>query len=235
MSYKNLLPLGNSKLGKMVHHWSLPANEIVCVMATALCASLCYAKKGRYRGKRVKDSYDENYQLSLEPKFGGLMVGLIRALFVRVVRIHASGEFYSIPYINKWTSIVRRSPNATFYCYTRCWQDKNMLPHLVELAGEPNFHMWWSCDKETGPPPYVKGVRSAYLKTGNNDDPWFEVDLYFRDAYRTKGVMKFGNDRTLVCPSENGVTKTTCSQCQLCFTDCVVPRSKEVFQLEEVC
>ena len=34
-------------------------------------------------------------------------------------RIHASGEFYSQVYVDKWTEIVSMNPDITFYAYTK--------------------------------------------------------------------------------------------------------------------
>jgi len=221
------LPLrpGNTKLGLLVHQWSIPSGlRHICVGASEICLMLCYAMRHHYRRDGVKDAMDRNYKVSLRKDFVAIMLGWIRSLFVRVVRVHASGEFYSEEYVRKWISIVERTPKVTYYAYTRSWSDPEVYSALKELARLPNFVMWWSCDRATGAPPRNAGVRRAYLSIADDDVPKFHVDLVFRNNSKT--VMKWLNG-ALVCPPENGATKTTCSLCQICFKRDAVPRKKE--------
>jgi hypothetical protein len=215
---------GNSKLGKLVHHWSLPAViASVCVCASDLCRKLCYAAQGFYNYDNVKKALAENHKESLRPDFPVLVQGWLRVLFVRVLRIHASGEFYSAAYVKKWIEIVRKSPNVEFYAYTRSWRRQAILTQLQVLSELPNMTLWFSCDQETGQPPAVPGVRTAYLMIGDDDIPAFPVDLVFRDKDKT--MLKWVGS-AIVCPAENGVTKTTCSTCQLCFRSKPLPQRK---------
>jgi hypothetical protein len=214
---------GNTKLGSLVHQWSIPSGlRHICVGASEICLMLCYAMQHHYRRDGVKDAMARNYKVSLRKDFVAIMLGWVRSLFARVVRVHASGEFYSEEYVRKWIEIVKRTPQVTYYAYTRSWADPEVYPALKELARLPNFIMWWSCDRATGAPPVVAGVRRAYLSIADDDTPRFKVDLVFRNNSKT--VMKWLNG-ALVCPPENGVTKTTCSQCQLCFKRDAIPRN----------
>lgn len=212
---------GNSKLGPLIHHWSIPAIILsICVGATALCRKLCYAMQGHYNQRNVKEALLRNYEESLRDDFVTLACGWIRALFVRVIRIHASGEFYSTTYVDKWIEIARRNPQVTFYAYTRSWRKEPILERLIELSKLPNVWLWFSCDQESGPPPVVSRVRRAFLMVDDADVPQFPVDLIFRD--KDKSTLKWVGP-SLVCPAENGVTSTTCSQCQLCFRNQPMP------------
>jgi hypothetical protein len=206
---------GNTKLGSLIHQWSIPsAIRKICIGATLLCLALCYAAQGHYRQGNVKQALARNYDLSRRNGFIAAICMWLNSLFVRVLRIHASGEFYSAAYAQKWITIVKRNPKVFFYAYTRSWRDPDVLPRLVELAALNNFQLWFSCDRETGAPPLIPGILRAYLMVDDNDIPAFEVDLIFRDNKKT--VLKKVND-VLVCPPENGVTDLTCSQCQYCF------------------
>ena len=51
----------------------------------------------------------------------------------------------------------------------------------------------------------------------DSDEPKYKVDLVFRNSTTT--TMKYTSNGSLVCPYDNGVTKTTCSSCKICFTD----------------
>lgn len=215
--------LGNTKLGNLIHHWSIPSGlEKICVGATALCLSLCYAMRHHYLRKNVKTALARNFNLAIREDFHELAIGWIKSLFCRVVRVHPSGEFFSTSYVKQWIKVAKASPKVTFFAYTRSWRDKDVLRELKKLAREPNFYLWFSCDKDTGKPPKVKGVRFAYLMYDDNDIPSFKVDLVFRNKTRQK--MKWVNG-TLVCPEENGVTDITCSKCKLCFNERPIPRN----------
>lgn len=215
---------GNRKLGLLVHQWSIPSGlRHICVGASSICLMLCYAMQHNYCRDNVKDALKKNYKKTLRKDFVALMCGWIRSMFVRVVRVHASGEFYSAEYVWKWIAITRRNPKIIFYAYTRSWSDPETYEALKVLAREPNFIMWWSCDRATGAPPRNRGVRRAYLSISDDDVPRFKVDLVFRNNTRTVQKWLAG---ALVCPVENGVTKTTCSLCQLCFKRDDLPRKE---------
>lgn len=223
---------GNRKLGLLVHQWSIPSGlKKICVGASAVCLLLCYAMQNHYLRPTVKEALNRNYKESLRKDFVAVMCGWIRSMFARIVRVHASGDFYSEEYVRKWIEITRRSPGITFFAYTRSWNKPEVLVALRELARMPNFVMWWSCDRETGAPPITPGVRRAFLMTSNSDLPKFKVDLVFRSQHRT--VMKWVKE-ALVCPVENGVTTTTCSRCQLCFKREPMPRQKVNSMKDEV-
>ena len=215
---------GNTKLGVLVHHWSIPSGlRDICVGASSLCLMLCYAMRQHYHRQTVKDALARNYQESLRKDFVSVVCGWLRSLFARVVRVHASGEFYSKEYVEKWIEIAKRNRRIEFYAYTRSWRDPEIYPALIQLSRMPNFTLWWSCDRETGAPPRIKGIRRAYLMVDDQDVPKYWVDLVFRE--KTKTQMKWVN-RALVCPPENGITKTTCSHCQLCWSKKDMPREK---------
>jgi len=219
-----MLRPGNTKLGLLVHQWSIPSGlRHICVGASSLCLLLCYAMRQHYCRDNVKAAHARNYKESLRKDFVALMGGWIRSVFARIVRVHASGEFYNAEYVRKWISIANRNPKITFYAYTRSWRDPDIYEALKDLAKVPNFVLWWSCDRETGAPPRIKGVRRAYLMLNDEDVPKFAVDLVFRE--KTKTVMKWVNG-ALVCPPENGVTNTTCSRCQMCFNGKEMPKEK---------
>jgi|TARA_R110002051_G_scaffold324070_2_gene419903 hypothetical protein len=183
---------------------------------------MCYALKGFFLMPNVSDAHKRNYEESLEDDFVQRTNTDIRRNFMQVVRVHVGGDFYSVEYIHKWIKIAQLNPAVVFYAYTRSWRDPEFLVHLSQLGMEPNFYMWWSCDRETGPPPTSKFANVAYLMENDDDLPAYGVDLVFRDSAAT--VLKYIPKGSLVCPYDNGITETTCSQCKICFRDEVVPR-----------
>tara|TARA_R110002020_G_scaffold354958_6_gene567698 strand:+ start:3160 stop:3849 length:690 start_codon:yes stop_codon:yes gene_type:complete len=213
---------GNTKLGKLIWGWTLPALLTICIGASDVCRRLCYALKGFFLMGTVKESHKRNYEESLGDDFVQRMNTDIRRNFAQVVRVHVGGDFYSVEYIHKWIKVVRANPAVLFYAYTRSWRDPEFLVHLSQLGMEPNFHMWWSCDRETGEPTASRFAKTAYLMENDDDLPPYKVDLVFRD--KATAVLKYTPEGSLVCPYDNGITETTCSQCKICFRDEVVPR-----------
>lgn len=219
------LTLGNSKLGVLIHQWSIPAALAhICVGATALCIKLCYATRNHFRRTGVKNALAANFQSLLRRNFVSHTVAWIRANYVRNVRIHVSGDFHAASAVRKWQQIAKRNPNVRFFAYTRSWRKPAILAELRQFAQLPNVSLWFSCDRETGIPPRTRNVRRAYLMQTDDDRPRYNVDLFFRNNANT--VLKWV-DGTLVCPSENGVTTTTCSQCRLCLIKRAMPRQRQ--------
>jgi len=210
----------NSKLGFLIHSWSIPAGKNwSCPGESCLCRKRCYARKGFFLMPNVHACHTRNFDFSKDAGFVLWMIGALAACFVRVMRIHVSGDFYDVEYIRKWIEIVRKSPRQQFFAYTRSWRVEEMLPELVALAGMDNFQMWWSIDRETGPAPLIRGVRRAYMAIDDVDAELApdDCDLVFRDQRST--VMKKANG-IQVCPPENGVStkvKITCSNCGICW------------------
>jgi hypothetical protein len=212
---------GNSKLGKKIHQWSLPAGiRKICIGATARCLKICYALRHHYLRPNVQNSLAINYKLSLSNKFVPFVFSYLQLLIVFIVRIHASGDFYSPGYVRKWIRIIKSRPDVTFYAYTRSWRrgdgknNDEMILALTELAALPNARLWLSCDVDTGKAVDIPHTSVCYLQSDDRDVPPYKVDLFFRNKRNT--ISKRVNN-TLVCPVENGVTSTTCSACQLCF------------------
>jgi len=113
----------------------------------------------------VSESHKRNFKYSQQPEFTDWMVSTLESNFVRVMRIHVSGDFYSNPYIHKWIEVIERSRSIQFFAYTRSWRVDHMLPELVKLAGLPNMELWWSIDRETGPAPTIWLSTTSTLKT----------------------------------------------------------------------
>jgi hypothetical protein len=213
--------LGNSKLGKKIHQWSIPAGiGDICIGATKKCLMLCYALRSHYRRKNVQRCLDRNYKLSLTNRFVSFVLSYLVLFAVAIVRIHAAGDFYSPGYVRKWIRIAKSRPDVVFYAYTRSWRREDgkdnsaMIAALAELAALPNMRLWLSCDCDTGPAVEIPNTNRCYLQEDNLDLPNYKVDLFFRNK-RTTVVKKVNG--TLVCPVENGTTTTTCSACKLCF------------------
>lgn len=217
-----MLTPGNTKLGN-IHNWSIPAIK-TCPGRSSFCESICYATNGRYRANNVQAAHARNLELCKTAGWTSDMIDEINKKPLSTVRIHAAGDFYDLPYIRKWHTIVKACPDTKFYAYTRSWNRAGLLEGLTKLASESNFEMWWSWDHDMPDPPDITGIRICYLMRDDQDAPPRPVDLVFRDTPPKSSVMKRVND-SLVCPYEQNVRnsagdkpKMSCESCGICFS-----------------
>lgn len=223
------LVYGNSKLGK-VWNWSIPAIK-TCPGSTALCRRLCYAHRGFYRYRSTAEALDSNFRQAKLARFTSYVIKKIHEEGIRLMRVHASGDFFNLAYAEKWYDIFKITRTTThFWFYTRSWRIppgtkgealrearklRNMIKKIAKL---PNVSVFLSADKETGQPPAWPKTRVAYLMMHDDDVPKYRSDLMFRDNPKTVMQIEPTHGVT-VCPVEQGVereTKITCETCRLC-------------------
>lgn len=221
---RKLLNPGNSKLGESVYSFSLPAGDS-CLGQTAICASHCYAKSGFFRYANVQSKYQDAYVLVRDTPglFVAQMNRELATLRPHTVRIHASGDFFSLSYVGAWAEIMRRNPSTSFYAYTRSWRIPTLRDALEAVAENVgNFRLWFSCDQESGIPE--TGHSIAWMQTATDDLP--PVPLRAGDVvFRTRKPRAVPTKRiglALVCPKENGnkqeaLTTLTCGTCRYCL------------------
>jgi hypothetical protein len=209
---------GNSKLGKPIITWSIPAGS-TCPGKSAPCG-VCYAQTGFFHMNNVKTSLEKNLELAQKSDFVDYAVSELTRLKAKVVRIHVAGDMYDVLYTRKWLKIIKLLPNVRFFLYTRSWRIPEIRSILTKMSKLPNLRMWWSVDWDTGKPINKPSkVRLAYLQMDNEDIPTFKVDLIFRHKTLHNIVMKKINS-ALICPVENGVNVDfTCAKCGFCWRD----------------
>ena len=106
---------------------------ICCPYASAGCAIACYAKTGLHHMATVKAAREESYKASLQVNFSEKMIYTIEVELtsrryagnVMIVRVHESGDFYSLEYLKKWVKIFRHfmeSKSVTFCFYTKSFE-----------------------------------------------------------------------------------------------------------------
>ena len=121
----------NSKMKKTslknnakIFNFSIPAyktksGKITCPFAAA-CVKYCYAQKGNYtRFPIVQELMEKKYEISKQNNFNSLMNEEIKKKKATHVRIHDSGDFYSVKYLQKWIQIAEFNPSIIFYAYTK--------------------------------------------------------------------------------------------------------------------
>jgi len=115
----------NSKIKKTaklnnvrLFEFNLPAVS-TCPFADT-CEEICYADKGTFKYPVVQAKYHSNYELT---KNKDLFMKVVQSEIIKkrieYVRIHSSGDFYNLKYLNAWIEIARSNPNVIFYGYTK--------------------------------------------------------------------------------------------------------------------
>lgn len=141
-----LLIDGNSKLGKGVWTFStLPGTakstiEIngveYSVFGTCPCdCKGCYAKTGFYNMPSV---FKSNFIKTWLSRFAidfvkRAIIAQIEADNIKLVRIHASGDFFSAEYINAWREIVKACGATLFWTYTKNAEAENAFNDLENI------------------------------------------------------------------------------------------------------
>lgn len=117
----------NSKMkkstGKKTYNWGIPAYRSsdgfkTCPNAAA-CAKGCYATMGAYLFSNVAKVFEQRLKLAQSPNFVLIMNAEIKRRNVEKLRIHDSGDFFSVEYLERWLAIMRANPQCTFYAYTK--------------------------------------------------------------------------------------------------------------------
>jgi len=135
-----MLTNGNSKLGKGIWAFNLPRSS--CHHKTEYCDKYCYAKRGTFATTGVKRAMTLNLRESMKDDFVDRIVGQIRAFYIRYVRIHPSGDFYSQEYVDKWLEIAKQRPETHFLVYTRNYE--------ADFSQRPNnFKIYYTIDEAT--------------------------------------------------------------------------------------
>ena len=107
-----------------IFNFSIPAyktkgGKITCPFAKD-CIKYCYAQKGNYtRFPIIQELMEKKYNITKQDNFILLMNEEIEKKKAKYIRIHDSGDFYSVKYLQKWVDIAIQNKNVIFYAYTK--------------------------------------------------------------------------------------------------------------------
>ena len=133
-----LLIDGNAKIGKSCYHFStLPTRKEFTVIVNEISYTLsgtckcncvgCYAEKGNYRYQSTKNALGMRTLVirnDIQWFINAVMAQII-ADKIKLVRIHAAGDFDSLEYVKAWQYIVENNPNVVFWTYTKVKEYEN--------------------------------------------------------------------------------------------------------------
>ena len=152
---------GNGKIGD-VFTFSLPS-KATCPGASEWCLKRCYAHRYERMRPACKRAYQRNLVLAQRPdEFVRVMTGVLPRI-LPCMRIHVSGDFYDLRYIEAWTHICLAFPQTFFWSYTRSWSVSRLLPALERLRVLKNVQLFASTDPTMPVPP--EGWRVAFIET----------------------------------------------------------------------
>lgn len=127
-----MLVNGNEKIGKGIYHFStLPGTKEYTVtingkeyqtIGTCVRDCIgCYAMTGNYRYSNTINNIGIRNVLARD--YMGWIEKAIKAQIeaenIKFIRIHASGDFFSIAYAEMWKRIAIAFPGVTFWTYTK--------------------------------------------------------------------------------------------------------------------
>lgn len=123
--------------------WNLPYKS-TCPYATELCKKICYAKKAEDAYPDCNPSRVHHLEESKRNDFALRMAYTILSIAMKdrsgrkvVVRIHESGDFYSLEYLKKWLAVMDmcKGANVQFLAYTKSFPffDGRTLPKNFSL------------------------------------------------------------------------------------------------------
>ena len=133
---------GNSKLAKLdTVSFNIPAFRSAdgfetCPKAGA-CATLCYARQGRYMMPNVAATREFNLRIvrgDLQ-QFVVWATEDLQRIKNKIVRVHDSGDFFSQAYMDAWFEIAGRFPEKKFYAYTKSLHlDRSRQPENFQIV-----------------------------------------------------------------------------------------------------
>lgn len=150
---------GNKKVGD-VFTFSLPSYT-TCPGASPWCLKHCYAYRYEKLRPACRSAYDRNLALAQNTeKFVETMIGVLPRI-LPCMRIHVSGDFFNVEYVNAWLRISSAFPQTLFWTYTRSWIVPELREPLEQLQSLPNFQLLASTDPTMPRPP--KDWRVAFI------------------------------------------------------------------------
>lgn len=139
---KTLLGTGNSKTSKnalKTATFGLPRGK-TCPQA-GTCKRVCFGGKGSYLYPSVKACQARRLVATKAASFEVRVQAELTKGRFQAVRVHDTGDFYTLSYLKRWLKLARSNPNVLFYAYTT-----SILMVQGVRGGLPaNFKVIYSC------------------------------------------------------------------------------------------
>jgi hypothetical protein len=179
-----------------------------CPGATSECLAICYASRPVAERGAVYEMWAKNSDSDDVPPIPD---------DCKLLRIHVSGDFTSVDYINDWCLRLAERPDVRAWAYTRSWRVPKLLPALERLRAMPNIQLFASMDQShTDEPP--KGWRRAWIDGDTRAGQPLNLVAHHRGSERMREHNFATNDGTMtyVCPEETK-RRESCEKCNYCI------------------
>src|SRR3990167_6387334 len=132
---------GNSKLAKLdTVSFNIPAFRSAdgfhtCPKAGA-CATMCYARQGRYMMPNVAATREFNLDIVRGDlnHFINSAIDDLGRIKQSIIRVHDSGDFFSQAYMDAWFTLAAYFPSKKFYAYTKSLHlDRSKKPSNFQI------------------------------------------------------------------------------------------------------
>lgn len=188
-----------------IYGWTLPAHWVTlsdgskfnCCPQAGVCAAFCYAKSGAFLWKNVRGAHVEKLEMTLRnlEAWQELMnKELSQKKYVgKYIRIHDSGDFYSVEYAMAWIRIAEVNKQCIFYAYTKevamfKVELKDLIPDnfilIYSFGGKQDNLIDVATDRHSDVfTDYDAMIAAGYNDIGNDDKqaaihPNFRVGLF---------------------------------------------------------
>lgn len=196
-----LLIDGNSKLGKGVwtfstlagtkeYHVNINGKEYT-IKGTCICNCVgCYAMSGFYNMPSViLSNAIKTYLCRYHLEFvKNAIIAQIKAMNIRLCRIHASGEFFNSEYVEMWRDVITKCKECAFWTYTKNKEAENAFSEL------PNANI-------------VKSIISGFGFNFGKCSYILMVYKALKEAGKSVYICKCGIDKNQHCTNCKGCSK----------------------------
>lgn len=212
-TYSRLPGLSSERaLGLAPQGGAVLTNPGTCPGSSDECRRICYAVRPVLERGPVFEMWRRNAGSDVPP---------IPAE-AKLLRLHVSGDFDSVEYIQNWITRMKERPDVTMWVYTRSWRVTELLPDLETLRALPNVQMFASMD-ESIPEDYPENIlgtlttpwRRAWIDGDVRGGTPQQVAAHAEDPV-THNLATFDGGRSYVCPEETKRTPN-CEACGYCF------------------
>lgn len=187
------------------------ASTGTCPGSTSDCEAICYAKRV-INTPPVWDVWAHNTgrdDLPDEPLPHG----------TQIVRIHVSGDFDTVAYIEGWIRLVDQYPHIRFFGYTRSWRVSKLRESIERLRDLPNVQLFASVDKSMTDLPnddWRRAWLESDVRSYKGGGPGFEQGLDFWIGEGQQNFITVDDKSAYVCPEQTG-RKPDCQSCNYCI------------------
>lgn len=180
-----------------------------CPFKSKGCEKICYATKGNHVFPSVKNSREKSYNDSKKENFAECMIYTIETEQttkrykgnIMLMRIHESGDFYSIQYLRKWVKVWAH------------FTGKNGIHFTLYTKSFPFFLMLTKEEKETVNKAMESGILSINLSIDDTTSTEQKI------AY-LKCLVTFPKANTYICTEDVETVahdeKCDCADCGKC-------------------